>query len=60
MINNSCNDWSDFVALFSFGTVNSDEINHMTRLSSNLFAFEDILQGGDLDYNDVILEFNFS
>lgn len=32
----------------------------MTRLSSNLFAFEDILQGGDLDYNDVILEFNFS
>ncbi|WP_162328762.1 DUF4114 domain-containing protein [Synechocystis sp. CACIAM 05] len=24
---------------------------------SNLFGFEDIVGGGDLDYNDVILEF---
>ncbi len=59
--NNPSNDlFSDFVALFSFGTANPDGINHTTRLGSNLFGFEDILGGGDLDYNDVILEFNFS
>lgn len=44
------------VALFSFGSANPDGISHMARLGNNLFGFEDILGGGDLDYNDMILQ----
>jgi len=44
------------VALFSFGAANPDGISHMARLGNNLFGFEDILGGGDLDYNDMILK----
>ena len=44
------------VALFSFGSANPDGISHMARLGSNLFGFEDLLGGGDLDYNDMILK----
>lgn len=43
------------VAFFSFGAANPDGITHMSRLGSNLFGFEDILGGGDVDYNDIIL-----
>lgn len=31
----------------------------MSRLGSNLFGFEDMVGGGDLDYNDIILQFSF-
>jgi hypothetical protein len=31
----------------------------MARLGANLFGFEDLVGGGDRDYNDVILEFTF-
>ncbi|TVQ42820.1 MAG: DUF4114 domain-containing protein [Gloeocapsa sp. DLM2.Bin57] len=47
-------------AIFSFSEANRGGISHLTRLGANLFVFEDILGGGDLDYNDVILEFQFS
>ncbi|WP_228016687.1 SwmB domain-containing protein [Synechocystis sp. LEGE 06083] len=47
------------VALFSFGAANPGGISHMSRLGSNLFGFEDIVGGGDLDYNDVIIEFSY-
>ncbi|AFY61771.1 Calx-beta domain-containing protein [Synechococcus sp. PCC 6312] len=43
-------------AFFSFGAANSDNLNHMTRLGANLFGFEDIVGGGDLDYNDMVLK----
>ena len=46
------------VALFSFGAANPGGINQMSRLGSHLFGFEDLVGGGDLDYNDVILEFS--
>lgn len=44
------------VALFSFGAANPDGISHMARLGSSLFGFEDIVGGGDRDYNDMILQ----
>ncbi|MBD2654159.1 DUF4114 domain-containing protein, partial [Synechocystis sp. FACHB-383] len=47
------------VALFSFNEANPGGINQMSRLGSNLFGFEDIVGGGDQDYNDVILQFSF-
>ncbi|QHV01360.1 SwmB domain-containing protein [Synechocystis sp. CACIAM 05] len=47
------------VALFSFGAANPGGISQMSRLGSNLFGFEDIVGGGDADYNDVILQFDY-
>jgi hypothetical protein len=44
------------LALFSFGSANPDGISHMARLGSNLFGFEDLVGGGDRDYNDMILQ----
>jgi len=44
------------VALFSFGSASPDGISHMARLGSNLFGFEDLVGGGDQDYNDMILQ----
>jgi hypothetical protein len=48
------------VALFSFNEANSSSISQMSRLGSNLFGFEDMVGGGDKDYNDLILEFNIN
>jgi hypothetical protein len=48
------------VALFSFGQANPDGISHMARLGANLFGFEDILGGGDRDYNDMVLQVTFA
>ncbi|MGY6530025.1 MAG: DUF4114 domain-containing protein [Cyanobacterium sp.] len=57
---NPSNDFSDVVGLFSFASSNPGGVSHMAKLGSNLFAFEDMVGGGDLDYNDVILEFIFA
>ncbi|MBD2651916.1 FG-GAP repeat protein [Synechocystis sp. FACHB-383] len=46
-------------ALFSFNEANPGGISQMSRLGSNLFGFEDIVGGGDQDYNDLILQFDF-
>ncbi|WLT40158.1 DUF4114 domain-containing protein [Synechocystis sp. B12] len=47
------------VALFSFNGANPNGISQMSRLGSNLFGFEDMVGGGDRDYNDLILQFDF-
>lgn len=47
------------VALFSFNGANHNGISQMSRLGSNLFGFEDMVGGGDQDYNDLILQFDF-
>ncbi len=47
------------VALFSFDGANPAGISQMSRLGSNLFGFEDMVGGGDADYNDVILQFAY-
>lgn len=43
-------------ALFSFAAANADGISYMSRLGANLFGFEDIIGGGDFDYNDMLLQ----
>ena len=35
---------------------NSDRISHITLLGNNVFGFEDQLQGGDFDYDDMVAE----
>ncbi|MBD2730850.1 DUF4347 domain-containing protein [Nostoc sp. FACHB-892] len=38
--------------------INSDHIDHIRTLGNNVFGFEDIVSGGDRDYNDMILSIN--
>ncbi|BAY24936.1 hypothetical protein NIES2100_47350 [Calothrix sp. NIES-2100] len=45
---------------FPYLGVNSDNVDHMRLLANNTFGFEDLTGGGDLDYNDVIININFS
>jgi hypothetical protein len=39
---------------FGFAAANPDSISHFRRLGDNVFALEDILGGGDRDYDDHI------
>ena len=45
---------------FAFGAANSDGISHFRSLGNNLFGLEDIAGGGDLDYDDLVIGFNFT
>ena len=38
-----------------FSQGNGDNIDHIRLLADNTFGFEDVLGGGDLDYNDAVL-----
>ena len=45
---------------FSYLGANSDGVDHIRVLGDNTFGFEDIAGGGDLDYNDIIVNVKFS
>jgi hypothetical protein len=45
---------------FSFGAANSDGLNHFRVLGSGILGLEDIKGGGDRDFDDLIVRFNFS
>ncbi|MEH2034321.1 MAG: DUF4114 domain-containing protein [Nostoc sp.] len=45
---------------FSFLGANSDRVDHIHLLGNNTFGFEDLPNGGDKDYNDVIVQVNLS
>ncbi|MBD2727535.1 beta-propeller fold lactonase family protein [Nostoc sp. FACHB-892] len=45
---------------FSFLGANSDKVDHIRLLGNNTFGFEDLPNGGDKDYNDVIVQVKFS
>jgi hypothetical protein len=45
---------------FAYGAANSDGISHFRSLGNNLFGLEDIAGGGDLDYDDLVIGFNFT
>lgn len=42
-----------------FLATNADHKDHVRSLGDNLLGFEDKFGGGDLDYNDLVLEFEF-
>ncbi|MGB3642390.1 MAG: DUF4114 domain-containing protein, partial [Rivularia sp. (in: cyanobacteria)] len=44
---------------FSFLGANSDQSDHIRLLGENTFGFEDMVNGGDRDFNDVIMKVNF-
>jgi Ca2+-binding RTX toxin-like protein len=51
---------TDPVAYFAFTEVNTDKVDHIRLLGDNKFGFEDIHNGGDRDYNDMVVQLNFT
>lgn len=47
-------------SLFGFGAANADGLAHFRVLGNNSFGLEDILGGGDRDFDDHVLQFTFS
>jgi hypothetical protein len=45
---------------FPFLGVNADGVDHIRLLGNNTFGFEDLVNGGDFDYNDMIVRVNFA
>ena len=45
---------------FAYGVANTDGISHFNTLGTNKFGLEDMLGGGDLDSDDLVLSFNFA
>ena len=43
------------IAYFAFKAANPDGIEHVRQIGINTFGFEDLLGGGDLDFNDSIV-----
>ena len=44
---------------FAFLGANTDGVDHIRLLGNNVFGFEDLPNGGDLDYNDMVIAANF-
>ncbi|MFN6466383.1 MAG: DUF4347 domain-containing protein [Nostoc sp. DedVER02] len=47
---------SNLNVYFSFLGANSDKVDHIRLLGNNSFGFEDLANGGDTDYNDMIVQ----
>ncbi|MEO1433377.1 MAG: DUF4114 domain-containing protein, partial [Cyanobacteria bacterium J06633_8] len=45
---------------FPYLQANADGVDHIRLLGDNTFGFEDLPNGGDLDYNDLIIEMEFT
>jgi hypothetical protein len=44
-------------AYFNYVGANTDRVDHVKLLGDNKFGFEDLLGGGDRDYNDAVVQF---
>ncbi|MDZ8055933.1 MAG: DUF4114 domain-containing protein [Aulosira sp. ZfuVER01] len=54
------NTTNDPAVYFPFLGANSDKVDHIRMLGNNIIGFEDLPNGGDKDYNDVIVKVNLS
>ena len=45
---------------FPYSGANADGVDHIRLLADNTFGFEDLPDGGDSDYNDLIVKINFN
>lgn len=57
-VNNPDADGFTEIVYFAFGASNSDALSHGTKLGANVIGFEDLLVGGDFDFDDIILRFS--
>jgi hypothetical protein len=44
------------LAYFAFQGANPDKVDHIRQLGNNTFGFEDLLGGGDRDFNDIVFK----
>lgn len=51
---------NDPTVYFPYIGANSDTVDHMRLLGDNTFGFEDLANGGDMDYNDIIVKIDFN
>ncbi|MBE9136323.1 DUF4114 domain-containing protein [Nodosilinea sp. LEGE 07088] len=51
-------EFTDASVFFPFLKANPGGVDHVKLLGSNTFGFEDIVGGGDLDYDDLIVKIN--
>ncbi len=51
---------NDPAVYFSFAEANTDRTHHICVLDNNRFGFEDLPNGGDKDYNDILLDMHIS
>ncbi|WP_204104834.1 MULTISPECIES: DUF4347 domain-containing protein [Spirulina sp. CCY15215] len=58
--NSSNSNSSDLVAYFLYQGANPDGADHIRLFGNNVFGFEDLKGGGDLDFNDIIVEANIA
>jgi hypothetical protein len=49
---------NDPAVYFTFLGANSDQADHVRLLGDNTFGFEDLKNGGDGDFNDIVVKFN--
>ncbi|MEQ8468160.1 DUF4114 domain-containing protein [Coleofasciculus sp. E1-EBD-02] len=49
----------DVMAYFAFMGANPDGVDHVRLLGDNTIGFEDQWNGGDRDYNDLVVQVNF-
>lgn len=48
------------IAYFAYSSANPDRLDHVRLLGDNTFGFEDLLGGGDQDFNDIVFRVNFT
>jgi hypothetical protein len=48
------------IAYFAFLAANPDGVDHIRQLGDNTFGFEDLFNGGDNDFNDIIMQVTFA
>ena len=41
---------------FGYASANADGVQHVAALGNNSFGYEDIFGGGDMDFNDIVVE----
>ncbi len=51
---------NDPAVYFPFLGANTDKVDHIRLLGNNVFGFEDLANGGDKDFNDIIVRVNLS
>lgn len=51
---------NDPAVYFPFLGANPNKVDHIRLLANNVFGFEDLPNGGDQDFNDVIVQVNLS
>ncbi len=53
------NTLNDPAVFFAYGGANSDRTDHVRLLGANTFGYEDLLGGGDMDFNDMVVQLSF-